>query len=139
MDAWCDSLADGGNELVDYDPRILPSDPAESESLARLLSTFDRYESNPFFHPLHSLESEKYYFGTSNHHERRFFSPILHHLINYYPYKDWCERHHPERDPVKCATSYLFLKGNVDRMDRRGNSLTEYSDSRLGEQIKEWW
>ena len=87
MDAWCDHQ---GSELIDYDPRLLPADPAQSESLARLLSTFERYEADPFFHPLQDFKTEKYFFGNANHHERKFFGPILHHLINYYPYKNWC-------------------------------------------------
>lgn len=136
MDAWCDHQ---GSELLDYDPRLLPADPSQSESLARLLSSFERYEDDAFFHPLQDFKTEKYYFGNANHHERKFFGPVLHHLINYYPYKNWCERHYPERDPVKCTTGFLFLKNNLDEMYSRPNAFTEYSDPRLGDQIKDRW
>lgn len=136
MDAWCDHQ---GSELLDMDPRLLPSDPSESESLARLLGTMDKFESDPFFHPLSEFKSHKYFYGVANHHEKKFFSPILNQFINHYPFRRWCEVHHPDRNSVKCTSAFLFLKNNLDEMYSRPNAFTEYSDPRLGDQIKEWW
>lgn len=42
----------------------------------------------------------------------RVTSALVHHISQYYPYKEYCEQHHKDIDPTSCAIAYTWYKPN---------------------------
>jgi len=64
---------------------------------------------------------------------------MIHKLVYYYPYEDWCAEHHPELNVVRCTTAYLFLKEDPDAIFALPNAITEFKEHRTADKIRDTW
>ena len=134
MDAWCDHY---DRELYDYDPRQL-ANADRAEGLARFEEELRINEEYILFHHLKFWIRGRL-FGNGNHHDREFLPVVVHMLASYYPYREWCLEHHPEKNPTICATTYLQMKQDINNLDFLPNVFTDYADDELGHKIRSWY
>ena len=69
---------------------------------------------------------ESWFVTMQDHQSFKPLSPILHHLSQYYPYRDHCQKFHPELDLESCAIAFTFFKDQGAFEEIHGKSVVKY-------------
>lgn len=130
IDAWCDHK---DSELNFTDPRQISTN---QNSIDLFNERKAAYEDDILFMTYYEVDMNEWWTKhrlfnnmSGNHFLYRYFSPGIKSGAYFYPYKEWCEEHHPELNPVKCASVYVFLK-DFSELDTfvSPNMVNNYND-----------
>ena len=76
---------------------------------------------------------QEWFAKQTDHHELRPTSAIIHHLSQFFPYKEFCEKNHRELDPKSCAVAYTWYKRQDQLNDAGGAQFRIIGDYQSGE------